>query len=90
MNDRIVLYLHVKIKPLNFVPTNPIKMPKKKKQEKKPDVHDKLKGFDIKINEFGEIKTNLEIEQLNQFLDDNVEDKKLRDREDQTHRTEEE
>ena len=65
-------------------------MPKKINSDKKPDVHQELKGFDIKINEFGEIKTNLEVDRLNQFLDENVEDKKLRDREDLTNTTEEE
>ena len=65
-------------------------MPKKNNADKKPDVHKELKGFDIKINEFGEIKTNLEVDRLNQFLDENVEDKKLRDREDLTDSTEEE
>ena len=55
---------------------------KKKDQEKEPSVHDQLKGFDIKINEFGEIRTNFEIDQLNEFLNENVEDKKLKERED--------
>jgi len=54
-------------------------MPEKKKdpKEEQPKVHDELKGFDIKINEFGEIRTNLGIEKLNEFLNENVEDKKL-------------
>jgi hypothetical protein len=53
-------------------------MPKKKKEPKdEPKVHDELEGFDIKINEFGEIKSNLGIEKLNEFLNENVEDKKL-------------
>jgi len=55
-------------------------MPKKKPQKGKPEVHDDLKGFDIKINEFGEITSNVKVDQLNEFLDDNVEDKKLTDR----------
>lgn len=58
-------------------------MAKKNKQtgkEGKPDVHEDLKGFDIKINEFGEITSNLDVEKVNQFLDKNVEDKKLKDR----------
>jgi len=55
-------------------------MPKKKPQKGKPEVHDDLKGFNIKINEFGEITTNVEVEDLNTFLDENVEDKKLTDR----------
>lgn len=56
-------------------------MPKKKPQKGKPEVHDDLKGFDIKINEFGEITSNIKVEKLNEFLDENVEDKKLQDRE---------
>jgi len=57
-------------------------MPKKKPQKGKPEVHDDLKGFDIKINEFGEIVSNVKVDKLNEFLDENVEDKKLVDRED--------
>ena len=57
-------------------------MAKKKKVEKDPKVHDELEGFDISINEFGEIVTNFEVDKLNSFLDENVEDKKLRDRDD--------
>lgn len=55
-------------------------MPKKKPIKGKPESHEDLKGFDIKINEFGEIVSSLEIEKLNDFLDDNVEDKKLKDK----------
>ena len=54
----------------------------KNEKDKKPEVHDELKGFNIKINEFGEITSNLEIDKLNQFLDENVQDKKLLERED--------
>ena len=57
-------------------------MPKKKPKEGKPQVHDDLKGFELNINEFGEIKTNMDIEKLNKFLNKNVEDKKLKDRDD--------
>ena len=52
-------------------------MPKKKPKKGKPEVHDELKGFNIKVNEFGEIVTNLEIDKLNDFLNENVKDKKL-------------
>ena len=55
-------------------------MPKKKPKTGKPVVHDELKGFNIKINEFGEIVSNFEVDKLNTFLDENVEDKKLVDR----------
>jgi hypothetical protein len=57
-------------------------MPKKKQQKGKPEIHNDLKGFDIKINEFGEIVSNVKVDKLNEFLDKNVEDKKLVDRED--------
>jgi len=62
-------------------------MPKKKPQKGKPEVHDDLKGFDIKINEFGEIVSNIKVDKLNEFLDENVEDKKLVDREDLTQKS---
>lgn len=62
-------------------------MPKKKPQKGKPEVHDDLKGFDIKINEFGEIVSNVKVDRLNEFLDENVEDKKLVDREDSMENT---
>lgn len=55
-------------------------MPKKMKKEGKPTVHKKLSGFDIKINSFGEMQTNVNVDKLNRFLDENVEDKKLKDR----------
>ena len=52
-----------------------------KKKDKKPKVHEDLKGFDIKINSFGEIIRSHDIDDINEFLDENVEDKKLKDRE---------
>ncbi len=53
------------------------------KKKKDPEIHDDLKGFDIKINEFGEIISSYSVDKLNSFLDDNVEDKKLKDREEE-------
>ena len=52
------------------------------KNQDNPKTHDDLKGFDIKINEFGEIISSYSVDKLNGFLNDNVEDKKLKDRED--------
>ena len=52
------------------------------KNKNNPKMHDDLKGFDIKINEFGEIISSYSVEKLNSFLDENVEDKKLKDRDD--------
>ncbi|MCB0559029.1 MAG: hypothetical protein H6573_09210 [Lewinellaceae bacterium] len=58
-------------------------MPRKKPKKGQPEVHDELKGFDIKINEFGEIITNFDVDKVNEFLNENVDDKKLRDRDGQ-------
>ena len=59
-------------------------MAKKKEENKqeKPKVNEELDGFDINIDSFGEIKSTLPIDKINQFLNKNVEDKKLKDRED--------
>lgn len=51
-------------------------------KEDKPRVHKDLEGFDIKINSFGEINTSFDMDKINEFLNKNVDDKKLRDRED--------
>ena len=51
----------------------------KKKDDKKPKVHKDLEGFDIKINENGEIESNRSIDEINEFLDKNVDDKKFKD-----------
>ncbi|MBT1702705.1 hypothetical protein [Chryseosolibacter indicus] len=48
----------------------------------KPKVHKELSGFDVSIDTFGEIKTNMDIEKINEFLNKNVDDKKLAERED--------
>jgi hypothetical protein len=54
-------------------------MPKKKPPQNNPDVHEELEGFDIKINEFGEIISNYRVDKLNAFLNEKVADKKLRE-----------
>lgn len=57
-------------------------MPKKSKKIE-ANVHDELKGFDIKLNEFGEMESTFAIDKLNEFLNENVEDKKLKGREEE-------
>ncbi len=52
------------------------------KKKDKAKVHEDLDGFELKVDSFGEIKSNLPIDELNKFLNKNVEDKKLKDRED--------
>ena len=54
----------------------------KKPQPKKPRVHKDLQGFEMSVDQFGEIKSNMNIEKINEFLDKNVNDKKLAERDD--------
>jgi hypothetical protein len=57
-------------------------MAKKKKTVLDPKVHEDLKGFKMNINSFGEISSSFPIDKINEFLNKNVEDKKLKDRDD--------
>lgn len=57
------------------------------KREELPKVHPKLKGFNIWINEQGEIESTYSVEEINKFLDDEVTDKKLKDRKDLKKKT---
>lgn len=54
----------------------------KDKPEEKAKVHQDLSGFEVSINEFGEIRGNMNIEKINEFLNKNVDDKKLLERDD--------
>ena len=57
---------------------------KNKKRDKikpKPRVHKDLSGLEVSIDSFGEIRSSMNIEEINAFLDKNVDDKKLSDRE---------
>jgi hypothetical protein len=53
-----------------------------KKEKEKPKVNKDLNGFDIKVNSFGEIITSYDLDKVNEFLDKNVDDKKLKHRSD--------
>lgn len=59
-------------------------MAKKVPAKPKARVHKDLSGLDISIDQFGEIKSNMNIEKINEFLDKNVDDKKLAERDDYT------
>lgn len=50
---------------------------KKKKKEELAETHPDLKGLNIRVNEFGEIISNITVDKLNDFLNKNVIDKKL-------------
>lgn len=52
------------------------------KKQGKPKVHKDLSGFEVSIDQFGELKSNMNIEKINEFLNANVEDKKLDERND--------
>lgn len=58
---------------------------RKKRKDKKetPKVNPELEGFDIHIDSFGEISSAYDIDKINEFLNRHVDDKKLRDREDE-------
>jgi len=47
------------------------------KKDEKTDSNESMDQFNIEINEFGQIITNTKIEEINEFLNENVEDKKL-------------
>lgn len=61
-----------------------------KKKRKDPGVHKDLGGFEIRINEFGEIISSKKVDDLNRFLNENVEDKKLVDHPEHAKQDEEE
>lgn len=52
-------------------------MPKKMSEKGQPEIHEDLEGFEISVNDLGEIEGKYKFEKLKQFLDDNVADKKL-------------
>lgn len=59
------------------------KTPRKRvKVKPKPRVHKDLNGLEVSIDTFGEIRSNMNIEKINEFLNRNVDDKKLAERED--------
>lgn len=47
----------------------------------KPRVHKDLDGLEVSIDTFGGIRSNMNIEKINEFLNENVDDKKLLERE---------
>jgi hypothetical protein len=61
------------------------------KKNKTPNkVHKEIKGFDIKVNQFGELKSNLEIDDINAFLNKHIQDKRVKDDPISTDQSEEE
>ncbi len=54
---------------------------KKPDLRQKPNVNKELDGLNISINSFGQIQSSFDIDQINEFLNMHVEDKKLHKRE---------
>ncbi len=54
---------------------------KPSKKQGKPRVHKELNGFEVSIDQFGQLKSSMNIEKINLFLDKNVDDKKLLEKE---------
>ena len=54
----------------------------KNPKDQKPRVNKELEGMEVSIDSFGEIHNSLSIDKINEFLNKNVDDKKLRDRDD--------
>ena len=48
------------------------------KPRRLPDVHPDLRGFDVRLNAFGEVDMTIPMDRLNDFLDREVDDPKLR------------
>jgi hypothetical protein len=63
-------------------------MGRKRKNNTIAEVHEELKGLDIKINEFGEVESNIDIAKINEFLTRLVPDKKLIKRKDNAYQQE--
>ena len=45
-----------------------------------PEDNENLPGFDIHINSFGEVQSTYDIDDVNAFLNENLEDKKLKNK----------
>jgi len=56
------------------------KKPYKKKKKFASPPNSRLPGFDIKIDTFGEIQSTFDIETVNTLLNQNLEDKKLKNK----------
>jgi hypothetical protein len=56
-------------------------MAKKPTSPKKAKVNKALDGLNVNVNSLGEVETSYDIDKLNQFLNEHVDDKKLKDRE---------
>ncbi|MBK6946955.1 MAG: hypothetical protein IPH16_01750 [Haliscomenobacter sp.] len=61
-----------------------------KKRSKKDRIHQEFEGLEMKINELGEIQSSFHLDQINQFLNTHLNDKKLNPEKDTQSEGEEE
>lgn len=52
----------------------------KVQKKKLPEENENLPGFDIHINSFGEVQSTYDIDEVNAFLNENLADKKLKNK----------
>ena len=50
---------------------------KKEQIKERRNFHEELEGFDIKVNAFGELESSFDIDKINEFLNEQVDDKKM-------------
>jgi len=58
-------------------------------KKKRKQIHEDLEGFDVKINRFGQIESNFNIDKVNEFLNKNTHNKKLKVKKDPAEEEEE-
>lgn len=56
------------------------KKEEKDKKEKDNQINEELKDFDVRVNPFGQIESNFDVDKVNEFLNENTEDKKIKGR----------
>lgn len=52
----------------------------KKEGEEEPKLHPDLQGFNISLDPFGRVSTNMNLENVNAFLNENLKDRKLEEK----------
>lgn len=55
------------------------------KGKSNPAFHEDLDGFKIRLNSFGEMESNIDVDKINAFLNDHVPDKKLSGQDDEEY-----
>jgi len=48
------------------------------KKDKRREIHEDLDGFNVKIDPFGQIESNFDIDKVNEFLNKDTDDKKVK------------